>query len=131
MGARLIYAKVIDRERFYMKGGEVHPGLENDVVVRDEPGEAGAFLVLRAWSEDHGTFTEQWRIDSPGGTAVYESVPREIHLATEDHVEKLEDEVADLKFDYGGDYEVVFTLDENEVARATFPVRRADDGAGT
>jgi hypothetical protein len=131
VGARLIYAKVIDREAFYMKGGEVHPGLENDVVVRDEPGEAGAFLVLRAWSEDHGSFTEQWRIESPGGTAVYESIPREIHLATESHIEKLEDEVADLKFEYGGDYDVVFTLDENEVARATFPVRRGDEGART
>lgn len=131
MGARLIYAKVIDREAFYMKGGEVHPGLENDVVVRDEPGEAGAFLVLRAWSEDHGSFTEQWRIESPGGTAVYESIPREIHLATESHIEKLEDEVADLKFEYGGDYDVVFTLDENEVARATFPVRRGDERART
>jgi hypothetical protein len=129
VGARLIYAKVIDRETFYMKGGEVTPGLENGVVVRDEPGEAGAFLVLRAWSEDHGTFTERWRIESPGGTAVYESVPREIHLATEEHVEKLEDEVADLKFEYAADYAVVFTLDENEVARVTFTVRRADESS--
>lgn len=129
MGARLIYAKVIDRETYYMKGAEVHPGLDNDVVVRDEPGEAGAFLVLRAWSDDHGTFTERWRIESPGGTAIYESTPREIHLATESHVEKLEDEVADLKFEYAGDYAVVFTLDEHEVARATVPVRRAHDGA--
>lgn len=129
MGARLVYAKVIDRETYYMKGAEVHPGLENDIVVRDEPGEAGAFLVLRAWSDDHGTFTERWRLESPGGTAIYQSTPREIHLATESHIEKLEDEVADLKFEYAGDYTVVFTLDEHEVARATVPVRRADDRA--
>ena len=127
MGARLIYAKVIDRETFYMKGAEVTPGLENDVVVRDEPGEAGAFLVMRAWGQDHGTFTERWRIESPGGTAVYESVPREVHLATETHIEKLQDEVANLKFEYAADYTVVFTLDENEVARAGFTVRRAPD----
>ncbi|MDP9067032.1 MAG: hypothetical protein M3N53_01625 [Actinomycetota bacterium] len=127
MGARLVYAKVIDRERFVMKGAEVHPGLENEVLLREEPGEAGAFLVLRAWSENHGSFTEQWRLDGPGGITIYESVPRELHLPTETHIERLEDEVVDVKFDYAGDYTVVFTLDEIEVARVDFPVTLGND----
>lgn len=124
MGARLQYAKVIDRELFYARGARVHPKLGSEVLLQREPGPAGAFLVLRAWTDDHGSFTEQWRIESPGGTAVYESVPREIHLATASHVERLEDEVADLTFEFAADdYNVVFSLDEREVARAAFPVR--------
>ena len=128
MGARLVYAKVVDRETFYVREtGNVHPGLQSEVLLREEPGEAGAFLVLRAWTDNAGAFTEQWRIESPGGVAVYESTPREIHAATEAHVEKLEDEVADLKFEYAGDYDCVFVIDENEVARLTFPVERVED----
>jgi hypothetical protein len=123
MGARLQYAKVIDRERFYARGGRIHPKLESGVVLDSEPGRAGAFLVLRGWTDDHGSFTEQWIIEAPGGLNVYRSVPREIHLATTTHVESLEDEVADLELDFAADdYNVVFYLDEREVARATFPV---------
>ena len=123
MGARLQYAKVIDRERFLTKGGRVHPGLDNEVVLLDEPGKAAIFVVLRAWCDDHGTFTEQWRIVSPGGSTLYESAPRELHMATEQHVEKLEDEVVDLEFQFAADdYMVVFTIDDMEVARVEFPV---------
>jgi hypothetical protein len=126
MGARLVYAKVIDREVFLIRGGKIHPGLENDVVVQSEPGTAGAFLVLRAWSDDHGTFTEQWKIEAPGGLTLYESLPREIHLATEAHTERLEDELADMEFEFtSDDYHAVFLLDELEVARVRFPVRLA------
>lgn len=129
MGARLVYAKVIDREVFLIRGGKVHPGLENDVIVQSEPGIAGAFLVLRAWSDDHGTFTEQWRIEAPGGLSLYESLPRELHLATEVHTENLEDELSDIEFDYvSDDYHAVFLLDEMEVARVRFPVRLAAAG---
>jgi hypothetical protein len=124
MGARLQWAKVVDRERFYIKGGKVHPGLVSEVVAASEPGTAAAFMVLRAWTDGHGTFTEQWRIESPGGTALYESTPRELHIASHNHVERLEDEVSDLNIEYAGDdYRVVFTLDEREVARVAFLVR--------
>jgi hypothetical protein len=124
MGARLRWAKVVDREHFYIKGGKLHPGLDSKVVVDDEPGTAAAFMVLRAWSDGHGTFTEQWRIESPGGTNLYESTPRELHIASQSHVERLEDEVSDLNIEYAGDnYRVVFTLDDREVARVGFPVR--------
>jgi hypothetical protein len=124
LGARLRYAKVIDRKLFMVRGGRLHPGLDSEVVLLDEPGPAGAFLVLRAWGDDHGTVTEQWRIESPGGSVLYKSAPREIHLATPRHIEKLEDEISDLEFLFAAeDYEVVFSLDDRDVARATFPVR--------
>ncbi len=124
MGARLHYAKVIDSKRFYELGAKVHPGLDNEVVLAGgPPGVAGAFLILRAWGDDHGSFTEEWRIEAPGGEIVYQSLPRELHLAAREHVERLEDELADIEFDYEGDHHCVFTLDENEVARVRFPVR--------
>lgn len=124
MGAKLQYAKIVDRDIFMNRGGRVQPGLPNQIMLHDEPGRAGAFLVLRGWCDDHGTFTEQWRLESPGGEVVYESLPREVHLATRTHVEKLEDEVSDLDFQYGADdYSVVFTLDDREVARLDFAVR--------
>jgi hypothetical protein len=123
MGARLQYAKVIDRQRFYDLGGRVHPKLESKVLLKSEPGRAGAFLVLRGWTDDHGSFTEQWAIESPAGMTVYRSTPREIHLATTSHLESLEDEVADLELEFAADdYNVVFHLDEREVARARFAV---------
>ena len=130
MGARLVYAKVIDREVFFVKEqGKVHPGMENQVVLKDEPGVAGAFLVLRGWGEDHGTFTEQWSLKGPGGQTLYESLPRELHLPSKSHVERLEDEIADLDLDTGGnDYHVVFTLDEEEVARVRFEVGPGENG---
>jgi hypothetical protein len=124
MGARLQYAKVIDRQLFFTRGGRVHPKLESEVLLQEEPGIAGAFLVLRGWTGDHGSFTERWRIRSPGGATLYESVPREIHLATESHVERLEDEVAELELDVADEgYELVLFLDDREVARARFAVR--------
>jgi hypothetical protein len=127
MGARLVYAKVIDRKLFFVKGGRLHPGLENEVLLNEEPGVAGVFLVMRGWSDDHGTVTEQWRIEGPGGLRMYDSIPREIHLPTEAHIERLEDEVADLKVDVASDdYHVVFTLDEREVSRIQFTVRVED-----
>jgi hypothetical protein len=129
LGAQLQYAKVIDRERFITKGGRVHPGLANEVQLLEEPGRAAVFLVMRGWGDDHGTLTEQWRIESPGGSTLYESAPRELHLSTPKHVEKLEDEVADLEFQFASDdYAVVFTIDEMEVARVQFPVTFNDNG---
>ena len=130
MGARLVYAKVIDRELFFIKEqGRAHPSMENQVVIDEESGEAGAFLVLRGWGNDHGTFTEQWRLTGPGGRTVYESLPRELHLPSESHVARLEDELSDLNLeDAADDYHIVFTLDEDEVARVRFSVRPRDNG---
>ena len=72
LGARLHYAKVVDRQKFMLQGGRIHPGLQNEVMLLDEPGKAAVFLIMRAWGDDHGSFTEQWRIESPGGTILYE-----------------------------------------------------------
>jgi hypothetical protein len=127
MGARLAYAKVIDRQVFYDKGGNLHPKLENVVILQDEPGNAGAFLVFRGWADDHGTFTEQWQIKEPEGRTVYESSPREVHIASHNHTERLEDEIADLELEFAGDdYDLVFYLDEREVARVSFRVKLAN-----
>jgi hypothetical protein len=101
VGARLHYAKVIDREQFVLQGGRIHPGLVNRVCLDGE----------------------QWRLEAPGGLRIYESLPRELHMPTNGHVEKLEDEVADLEFEFAADdYEAVFLLDEREVARLNFKV---------
>ena len=130
MGARLQYAKVVDRADFYVRErGRIHPGLDNQIVVNGEPGKAGAFLVLRAWTDDHGSFTEQWSIEGPQGK-LYQSAPREIHIANHSHVEKLEDEVDELVFDFAGDgYTVVFELDERVVARVRFEVKLNGGGS--
>ena len=131
MGARLQYAKVLDQYFFYREGGRVHPGLPSRVVIPHSGGPAAAFLVLRAWSDDHGTFTEQWRIESPDGSTVYRSVPREIHMPTRGHTERLRDEITDLDLDgVDGIYRAVFTLDDYEVARVDFPVQLDGDPPG-
>lgn len=128
MGARLAYAKVIDRQAFYDRGGNLHPKLENIVFVQDEPATAGAFLVFRGWADDHGTFTEQWCIKEPEGRTVYESSPREVYIPSKAHTERLEDEVADLVFEFAADdYDLVFFLDEREVARVSFRVKLTND----
>ena len=133
MGARLQYCKVVDKQIFYNENGRIHPGLVNQIVLREEPGTAADFLVLRGWTEDHGTFTEQWRLEGAGGGLVYESVPRELYLATPEHVERLEDEVVDVVFQYSGDdYSIVFLLDDLEVARAKVAVGvEESEGADT
>jgi hypothetical protein len=127
VGARLQYAKVLDQYFFYREGGRVHPGLPNKVIVPHQGGPAAAFLVLRAWADDHGTFTEQWRIENGDGSVVYQSVPREIHMPTRDHTERLQDEVTDLELDVAGVYRAVFSLDDYEVARLEFPVQADGD----
>ncbi|MEA2460435.1 MAG: hypothetical protein QOH90_612 [Actinomycetota bacterium] len=131
MGARLVYGKVVDRDTFMKRGAKVSPHTESRVLLAEDPGPAGAFLVLRAWTDHHGTFTEQWRIEGSGGGVVYESVPRELHLATAAHTEHLEDEVVDLEFQYAADdYNAVFFLDDREVARVTFAVQTQDSRNG-
>jgi hypothetical protein len=124
MGARLRYGKITDRELFFGQGGRLHPGLDNVIVVHEEPDVAAAFLVFRGWSDAHGSVTEQWRIEGPGGLTIYESVSREVHLPTKSHVERLEDEVSDLKIDQvDGNYSCIFSLDEEEVGRVAFSVK--------
>ncbi|MDQ3481477.1 MAG: hypothetical protein M3423_09165 [Actinomycetota bacterium] len=128
MGARLRYAKVIDRELFFNQGGKLHPGLESVIVTDDEPGVAGAFIIFRGWADDHGSATEQWRIEGPDGSIVYQSVPREIHMPTKSHTERLRDEVSGLDLGTAdGVYRVVFSLDDYEVARVDFPVELDGD----
>jgi hypothetical protein len=129
MGARLAYAKVIDRQVFYEKGGNLHPKLENEVLLQDEPGKAGAFLVFRGWADEHGGFTEQWAIKEPEGRTVYRSSPREIHIPSANHTERLEDEVSDLELEFAAEnYQLLFFIDESEVARVSFSVKISSNG---
>lgn len=124
MGVRLAYAKVIDRQLFYDKGGNLHPKLDNIVVLQKEPGPAGAFLVFRGWADDHGSFTEQFRIKEPEGRTIYTSSSREVPMPSRDHTERLEDEVADLELEFAGEgYLVIFYVDDREVASVTFDVK--------
>jgi hypothetical protein len=46
-----------------------------------------------------------------------------VHVATPSHTEELQDEISDLELDAADDdYNVVFYLDDREVARVGFPV---------
>jgi hypothetical protein len=132
LGARLSYVKVIDSGEFLARGGRLSPGLPNLVLVRSEPGVAATLKVLRGWDHGHGTYTEQWRIEDPGGLTIYESVPREIHLPTPEHVERLEDEVSDLKIDYAADgFSLIVSLDEAARATVQFTVQTEKDSQET
>lgn len=127
MGARLRYAKVVDRDAFLRSGGTVRPGLDSQVRLPadTEPVHAAPFLVLRAWEDADGAFTETWRILDPHGRTVRAPVEREV-LATQG---ELADEVADQLFEYADDgYQLVLEVDGAEVARADFPVVVHVDG---
>ena len=120
MGVRLKYAKVVDRELLLRTGGSISPGLDNRVQLLSEaPAKAAVFEVHRNWYDMSGAFTESWRIVDPHGRTIYEGLDREVLDGNQDLV----DEVADLEFEYADDgYAVVFSVDEREVARASFTV---------
>lgn len=121
MGARLRYAKVVDRQSFINSGGAIRPGLANEVELPDgDPGRAEPFYVLRAWDDVDAAFTETWRIVEPEGRTVHTSAPREVLSSHDD----LSDEVDDAEFDFAADgYQLVFEVDGGEVARVDFPVK--------
>ena len=120
MGARLKYAKVVDRELFLRTGAEIKPGLENRVqLISEAPAKAGVFEVHRNWYNFDGAFTETWRIQDPHGRTVYEGLQREV---LDDNMD-LVDEIADLEFEYADTgYQLVLEVDGREVARADFEV---------
>ncbi|MGH8902870.1 MAG: hypothetical protein ACRDYA_14660 [Egibacteraceae bacterium] len=121
MGVTLRYAKVVDRDLFLRTGGTVRPGLANEIrLVEDEaPARAAPFLVLRAWDEADGAFTETWRLVDPHGRTVRPSTMREVLQGQTE----ISDEIADQRFEYADDsYQLVLEVDDREVARANFPV---------
>lgn len=119
MGARLRYAKVVDREEFLRSGAHLRPGLENGVELEGEaPAKVKPFYVLRAW-EDFDALTESWRIRDPNGRTLYGPLVREVTAAHGD----LADEIDDMRADFAGEaYQLVIDIDGREVARADFPV---------
>ena len=126
MGARLKFAKVVDRELFLRAGAEVTPGLDNRVKLLSEaPAKAGGFMVRREWADVDGAFTESWSIQDPHGRTVYQGLDREIVGGSSQIV----DEIDDLVFDYADSgYQLVLSIDGREVARADFDViESADD----
>ena len=120
MGARLKFAKVVDRDRFMRTGGEIRPGLENRVeLLGTAPAKSAGFAVRREWYDVEGAFTESWAIQDPHGRTVYEGLDREVVGGNSELV----DEIDDLLFEYADSgYQLVLSIDEREVARVDFDV---------
>jgi hypothetical protein len=120
MGATLRYAKVVDREDFFLSGGVIRPGLDSGVrLPGPAPARAAPFIVMRAWDQFDSAFTETWRLLDAHGRTVREPVSREVTAADGD----VADEIDDQEFEYEGEYQLVLEVEGREVARADFPVR--------
>lgn len=125
MGARLKFAKVVDRNLFLRSGAEVTPGLDNRVELQGEaPAKAGGFMVRREWYDVDGAITESWSIQDPHGRTVYQGLDRELVGGNAEIV----DEIDDLAFDYADSgYQLVLSVDGREVARVDFDVIESTD----
>ena len=128
MGARLKFAKIIDRDLFLRRGADITPGLENRVELLGEaPTKAAGFAVRRSWYDVDGAFTESWSIQDPHGRTIYEGLDREVVGGNEELV----DEIDDLIFEYADDgYQLVLSIDGREVARVDFAVAESASGEG-
>ena len=127
MGARLKFAKVVDRDLFLRTGAQVTPGLDNRVELLGEaPAKAAGFMVRREWYDVDGAFTESWAIQDPHGRTVYSGLDREVIGGNTELV----DELDDVLFEYAdSNYQLVLSVDGREVARAAFDVVEVrDDG---
>ncbi len=120
MGARLKYAKVVDRDLFMRTGGTIRPGLDNRVELLGEaPAQAAGFGVHRSYYDVDGAFTESWRIEDPHGRTVHEGLGREVVGGNQELV----DEIDEQEFEYADSgYQLVLEIDGREVARADFDV---------
>ena len=123
MGARLKFAKVVDRDLFLRTGAQVTPGLDNRVeLVGEAPAKAAGFMVRREWYDVEGAFTESWSIQDPHGRTVYTGLDREVVGGNSELV----DELDDVLFEYADSgYQLVLEIDGREVARANFEVVEA------
>ena len=120
MGARLKFAKVVDRDLFLRSGAEVTPGLDNRVELLSEaPAKAAGFMIRREWYDVDGAFTESWSLRDPHGRTLYQGLDREVIGRNQELV----DEIDDLVIDYADSgYQLVLEVDGREVARADFEV---------
>lgn len=120
MGARLKFAKVVDRDLFLRTGSEIRPGLENRVILHDAaPAKSAGFAVRREWYDADGAFTESWAIQDPHGRTIHEGLDREVVGGNNELV----DEIDDLLFEYADSgYQLVLSIDDREVARVDFDV---------
>lgn len=119
MGATLRYAKVVDRDRVQEHGG-VTPSTDNVVqLAGDAPATARDFIVARAWDGIEAGVEERWRLEDAHGHVVYRGAPRTVLAGHGD----IADELRGVRFEHtDDDYQLVFELDELEVARAAFAV---------
>ena len=126
MGARLKFAKVVDRDLFLRTGAQVTPGLDNRVELLSEaPAKAAGFMVRREWYDVDGAFTESWSIQDPHGRTVYSGLDREVVGGNTELV----DELDDVLFEYAdSNYQLVLSVDGREVARAAFDVVEVQTG---
>jgi hypothetical protein len=120
MGARLKYAKVVDRDLFMRTGATIKPGLDNRVeLTGSAPAVAAGFTVIRNWYNVDGPFTESWRLVDPHGQTVHQGLDREVLTGNQDVV----DEIDEQQFEYADSgYQLVLEVDGREVARADFDV---------
>ena len=120
MGARLKFAKVVDRDLFLRTGAEVTPGLDNRVeLIGEAPTKAAVFTVRREWYDVDGAFTESWSIQDPHGQTIYEGLDREVIGGNTELV----DEIDNLLFEYADNgYQLILGVDGREVARVDFDV---------
>lgn len=130
MGATLAWVKVIDAERYRLEGEDLRPSLESVVELVDAaPAEAAPFLILRAWTQFEGAFTETWRIRDRYGRTIRGGLPREV-IAGEGTPDQggLIDEIEGQQFEYADDgYQLVLHVEGREVARTDFAVREPSD----
>lgn len=126
MGARLKFAKVVDRDLFMRTGAAVTPGLDNRVeLLAEAPAKAAGFMVRREWYDVDGAFTESWTVRDPHGRTLYEGLDREVVGGNQELV----DEIDDLQFDYADDgFQLVLEVDGREVARVDFAVVEQQGG---
>jgi hypothetical protein len=125
VGARLKFAKVVDRDLFLRTGSEVRPGLDNRVqLLGPAPAKSAGFAVRREWYDVDGAFTESWSIQDPHGRTVYTGLDREVVGGNSELV----DEIDDLLFEYADNgYQLVLSVDDREVARVDFDVVEVEE----
>ncbi|HEV2889459.1 MAG TPA: hypothetical protein VGX28_03715 [Frankiaceae bacterium] len=108
--ARLRYAIAID--------DNLHRSGSGDPVVHVYGSRGGAtqpFVVRRGWSGPQGAYVEEFRVvRSSDRLTMYRSGPRIVELAGEYYTNDVEDLVRGVELEVG-DYELVFTIDNEPV----------------
>ncbi|MGH8899170.1 MAG: hypothetical protein ACRDZ4_19620 [Egibacteraceae bacterium] len=114
--ADLHYALAIDREIW--QASQVDASLL-DPLVRVEgalPGSTRPFVVVRDYQGPQGYYVERFTIREPGGRELHRSRNRRISLTGEMFEDRFETTVTDLELSSGEEHEVIFFIDDEQVA---------------